>query len=639
MEYKRQLHNCSGERLEKLKTQMSYRLHEGRGCCVYRIGVEDDGCHSLLDYKACKETAKTLELLARSLNAVVLELKIIQNEVKKDSTEKAVKLNGTPVEVVIPSMFGNGKDQPQNDFDDEHEEKVEPNSNLPNELKMDTGVYTRAEMTLQRIETHLLDPSPVSLSNIANENAKSLMRSKPKEPANSVADTLSKRNIRVAVVGNVDAGKSTMIGTLTSSLLDDGRGSSRTSIMKHRHEIESGRTSTSSTHLMGFRSTGEAIGAKDSVRANRRKSEDEVAKESYRVISLMDLAGHEKYLKTTIHGVASGMADYALILVNSRHNPTHMTHHHLNLCVSFGIHVIIVFTKIDSCPDHAFKTSKSEVTKLLKAPDIGKMPFEIKSEKDIEKVMGKMNTLAPMITTSCVTGQGIDLLQKMLFALPKRRKHEKKVERPFEFLVEDIFNVPGVGSVVSGFVNAGQLSVGSNAHVYVGPTDDGTFIKTVAKSAHIARISTNHVTSGQSACLALALSKDLRKKLRRGMVVLKESPFSTKEFEAEICVLKGVGTTIRKSYQAYVHILNVRQSAFARKIEIVKAVPGIPSSHTSQYGEDNEVVLRPGSRAKVRFEFAQRPEYIRPGMRMLFRDGRVRGVGLVTAIPTVNPVR
>ena len=124
------------------------------------------------------------------------------------------------------------------------------------------------------------------------------------------------------------------------------------------------------------------------------------------------------------------------------------------------------------------------------------------------------------------------------------------------------------------------------------------------------------------------------------MVVLKESPTSTKEFDAEICVLKGEGTTIRNSYQAYVHILNVRQSAFARKIEIVNGnVIGIPTAHTAQYGEDNEIVLRPGSRAKVRFEFAKRPEYVRPGMRMLFRDGRVRGVGLVTKIPTiVEPV-
>merc|ERR1712232_749484 len=94
-------------------------------------------------------------------------------------------------------------------------------------------------------------------------------------------------------------------------------------------------------------------------------------------------------------------------------------------------------------------------------------------------------------------------------------------------------------------------------------------MKTVAKSAHIARMNTSYITSGQSACLAFSLNKEMRKKLRRGMVVLKESPTSTKEFDAEICVLKGEGTTIRKSYQAYVHILNVRQSAYARKIELV----------------------------------------------------------------------
>lgn len=69
--------------------------------------------------------------------------------------------------------------------------------------------------------------------------------------------------------------------------------------MKHRHEIESGRTSTASTHLMGFRSTGEAIAGRDQIRANKRKGEDEIAREAYRVVTLMDLAGHEKYLKTT----------------------------------------------------------------------------------------------------------------------------------------------------------------------------------------------------------------------------------------------------------------------------------------------------------------------------------------------------
>jgi GTPase len=353
----------------------------------------------------------------------------------------------------------------------------------------------------------------------------------------------------------------------------------------------------------------------------------------------MDLAGHEKYLKTTIHGVSSGFADHALILVNARHPPTHMTQHHLNLCCSFGIPVIIVFTKIDGCPEHAFKVSKEGVIKMLRSPEVQRTPYTVKNEQDVSMVIDKLHTLAPMIETSCVSGEGIELLQKLLFSLPKRRRHENKVHRSFEFLVEDIFNVPGVGAVVSGFVNAGELTVGSN--VYVGPTDDGTFMRTVAKSAHIARINTSHVTSGQSACLAFALNKELRKKLRRGMVVLKENPTSTLQFDAEICVLKGEGTTIRRSYQAYVHILNVRQSAFARNIEIVNNhAVGLPTSHSTsrgdKEGEEDVIVLRPGSRAKVTFEFAKRPEYIRPGMRMLFRDGRVRGVGIITSIPAAG---
>ena len=108
-----------------------------------------------------------------------------------------------------------------------------------------------------------------------------------------------------------------MIGTLTTSMLDDGRGKSRTAIMKHRHETEAGRTSTAMTHLLGFRSPGNVIEGRDKIRTNRRRSEDEIARESDKVITLMDLAGHEKYFNTTIHGVASGFADYGLISVNN----------------------------------------------------------------------------------------------------------------------------------------------------------------------------------------------------------------------------------------------------------------------------------------------------------------------------------
>lgn len=96
--------------------------------------------------------------------------------------------------------------------------------------------------------------------------------------------------------------------------------------MKHRHEIESGQTSTCPTHLMGFTSNGKPI---QPARKHHTLVDNEIATMATRIITLIDLAGHEKYLKTTIHGVSSGMTDYSLILVNSRHPPTHMTQHHL----------------------------------------------------------------------------------------------------------------------------------------------------------------------------------------------------------------------------------------------------------------------------------------------------------------------
>lgn len=51
------------------------------------------------------------------------------------------------------------------------------------------------------------------------------------------------QEVRVAVVGNVDAGKSTTLGVLTRGSLDDGRGRARVTLFRHLHEQQTGRTS------------------------------------------------------------------------------------------------------------------------------------------------------------------------------------------------------------------------------------------------------------------------------------------------------------------------------------------------------------------------------------------------------------
>lgn len=64
---------------------------------------------------------------------------------------------------------------------------------------------------------------------------------------------------RIAVVGNVDAGKSSLLGVLVKGDLDDGRGKARVNLFRHKHEMESGRTSSVGMEIMGFDGAGHVI--------------------------------------------------------------------------------------------------------------------------------------------------------------------------------------------------------------------------------------------------------------------------------------------------------------------------------------------------------------------------------------------
>jgi GTPase len=52
--------------------------------------------------------------------------------------------------------------------------------------------------------------------------------------------------VRVAIIGNVDSGKSTMVGVLTRSMLDDGRGLARSKVSTAR------RVGTQGTHIQAL---------------------------------------------------------------------------------------------------------------------------------------------------------------------------------------------------------------------------------------------------------------------------------------------------------------------------------------------------------------------------------------------------
>lgn len=132
------------------------------------------------------------------------------------------------------------------------------------------------------------------------------MRAKPQPGGASV-------DIRISVAGNVDSGKSTLIGVFTGTgKLDNGNGEARSQVFMHKHEMESGRTSAVSQQIMGFSSTGRVTNHKD-VDLERSLTWAEIVREAAKVITFFDLAGHEKYLKTTVAGMIGPSPDYCML--------------------------------------------------------------------------------------------------------------------------------------------------------------------------------------------------------------------------------------------------------------------------------------------------------------------------------------
>lgn len=76
----------------------------------------------------------------------------------------------------------------------------------------------------------------------------------------------------------------------------------------------------------------------------------EVMEKSDHSVTLIDLCGHEKYLKTTLFGLTGLMPDYALLVVGSNMGVQVMTREHISIACALNIPMFVAVTKMDICP-------------------------------------------------------------------------------------------------------------------------------------------------------------------------------------------------------------------------------------------------------------------------------------------------
>ena len=442
--------------------------------------------------------------------------------------------------------------------------------------------------------------------------------------------------IRIGMIGNVDSGKSTLTGVLTENILDDGRGLARKVVLKHPHEQESGRTSSISQNyvrdmnLVRENNTKEIILDSFANLDCLIKNDGKICKEYENCIInekstiFVDLAGHEKYLKTTIKGINRCFIDYACVLVGSnkglqsKDGSSNMSMEHLNISISLKIPTFIVMSKIDITPPTVYDYNLNKLIKTLEKKTKGKRkPIVINNDDDLKIITnsfvdGDYTTYIPIFPMSSVTAKGLPILRKFVDYLPSYNNFEFLKNETPDFIVSSRYNITGVGTVLAGFMRSGTINKGDT--LQIGPFNKQFYNIQIKNIHNNFSENVDKLEAGQSGSFNIKISSKVKLKIRSGLhITLNKDLYS--KFDANVMILQHP-TTIFKNYEALIHCGSVSQVA---KIINIKTL-------------DGKDCLKLGDRAKVSFIFKQHPEFIQPNTRMVFREGRAKGIGEIICV-------
>ena len=264
-EYKWRLTDISDVRFEHLVTQMQFRVAEGRGRCVYEIGVADDGAAVGLYDADYEESIATVRRMADALG---FQLRIAYERTIYDDEEGVI----SPSEA-LPQACGAAAPSAVA----ENIAAMLTSSAMFRQQKQRSGRRGRKAAARGAIHQPPYRPAAglsVGESAAARGNASVAAAiafaqheaGSPRRRAGGVRRRCAEIHVtrvqrsvddlRVAFCGLGGAGKSTLVGVLTQGALDDGSGSVRSTLCNHKHEVVTGCTSSVANHVMGFDAVG-----------------------------------------------------------------------------------------------------------------------------------------------------------------------------------------------------------------------------------------------------------------------------------------------------------------------------------------------------------------------------------------------
>jgi selenocysteine-specific elongation factor len=204
------------------------------------------------------------------------------------------------------------------------------------------------------------------------------------------------------------------------------------------------------------------------------------------VLGIVDVPGHEDFVKNMVAGV--GSIDLALLVVAADDGWMPQTEEHLQILTYLGVRrAVVALTKID------FALDEQVITSAIRAR-LAATPF----------------AAAPIVPTSVISGRGLDDLKSALVGVLAKAAPQADIGKP-RLPVDRVFKLQGIGTVVTGTLSGGCLRRGQTVA-----------IQPAGKSARIRNIQSHGrdvESSSPGTRTALNLSLDAIEDIHRGDVV------------------------------------------------------------------------------------------------------------------------
>jgi selenocysteine-specific elongation factor len=161
------------------------------------------------------------------------------------------------------------------------------------------------------------------------------------------------------------------------------------------------------------------------------------------VVSIVDVPGHESFIKNMLAGV--GGIDAALLVVAADEGIMPQTREHLDILDLLLLkHGIVAITKLDAVQDQEW--------------------LELVLDDVADLIQDTSLSEAEIVPVSAVTGEGIDSLIGKLDDLVKRVPSKRNIGKP-RLPIDRVFVMSGFGTVVTGTLVDGGLEVGQEVEI------------------------------------------------------------------------------------------------------------------------------------------------------------------------------